>query len=131
MKVARYALKEEINMRLRFQVNFEGVVNGTDTYHKRIYLEQEDRNGFLRSLAEKNSKIDGFPVITIIRDDIYEEIKVTTNPIVETMQVKNISIPDVNVDIKTKRMFKCLQCDESFNSGVKLGRHKKTHLAVS
>jgi len=122
-------LKRRLNM--RFQVNFNGVVNGADTYHKRIYLEQEDKNGFLRRLAEKESKIDGFPVVTVIRDDIYEEIKVTTNPIVESMQTEDTSMASGATSTVTKRMFKCKECGELFNSGLKLGRHKKTHLVAS
>ena len=70
---------------MRFMVNIDGLADGRDTYFQRIYTEQEDKRGFLKRLGEKKSKIDNVDAVTIIRDDILEEVKESVNQTVSAV----------------------------------------------
>lgn len=118
---------------MRFLVNFDGVADGKKTYHRRIYLQEEDTDGFLKRLAEKDSKIDGTSVVTVLRDDIDEEAKtsaisVTLETAIKDREMKKFS----NSTSKTKRTFMCNICNKEFKSGFDVGKHKKKeHLDAS
>lgn len=101
---------------MRYMVNFNGLTNKKDVYNKRIYLEKEDKEGFLKRLAERDSKIDGISVVTVLRDDIEEEVKA----VIVEKTVKEISVKN-----KGRRTFKCNICNEVFSSGFEVGKHKK------
>ena len=119
---------------MRFLVNIDGLADGRDTYLKRIYLEQEDKRGFLKGLGEKKSKIDGVEAVTIIRDDITEEIKTSTMEFVERDFKEGQKIKEIfknSLDSRATRIFKCKICNEEFNSGIKVGRHRKEKHPVS
>ena len=119
---------------MRFLVNIDGLADGRDTYLKRIYLEQEDKRGFLKRLGEKKSKIGGVEAVTIIRDDITEEIKTSTMEFVERDFKEGQKIKEIfknSLDSRATRTFKCKICNEEFNSGIKVGRHRKEKHPVS
>ena len=117
---------------MRFMVNIDGLADGRDTYFQRIYTEQEDKRGFLKRLGEKKSKIDNVEAVTIIRDDILEEAKSGFSKNVSSSQSKTVFElasavvkEEAKEEIKTKMKFKCKICNEEFDSGVKVGKHKK------
>ena len=111
---------------MRFLVNFEGVADGKKTYHKRIYLQEEDKDGFLKRLVEKNSKIDGMSVVTAIRDDVMEEVKSSIVKVANKQAKEELEIKELFGNRKRKKpVFSCSICGEQFDFGVKLGKHKK------
>lgn len=106
---------------MRYMVNFNGLTNKRDVYNKRVYLEKEDKEGFLKGLAKKDSKIDGISVVTILRDDIDEEVKVKT--------VEKI-VKEIPIKIKGKKIYRCNICNEDFRNSFLVGKHKKEEHTV-